>query len=1248
MNSLTIHIFDAVARDQRILRATEDEIEREYISDSGEDSDGSFQHVKSKKHAKHKFQGRQMVIYLFGTTAEGNTVRVEVSGFRPYFFVALPTGITQSAEERIKAQIDETLRGSLKDRATGMKVRVVHKRKLYGFTGNRMYSFLEISVPSLGSFYEVRKQFVDQKVPGGPWEVFESNIDPMLRFFHAQNLQPCGWVSVKGEELEAPEGTMYFMANHEDVTPTVAPEGLVSAPFLHGFWDVECYSHDGEFPLAKQGYRRVAKQLWLHAKTADEAANLMVAAFRGDSDSLVKLPPLKPKASRPREKDIRKSMATEAFQAVWEQRSTVVGKAREECIQSLNDLLDKAFGGVAPIAGDPIIQIGTVKWKSGSTSEKHVFVLGDCAPIEGVTVYAFKTEAELLRSWCAWIVSEGFDVLVGYNIFGFDEKYVWNRLEELGLEQDSMVQDLSRLLDCGVGMDLKETFLSSAALGDNMLYMWTTPGRLRIDLYGHIKRKAQMTSYKLDAVCASFLSGKLSGIEGVGKGRWLLRTKQKGDARLGRFVQVLDEFGEDLTEKAAIVEITKDGLVVESEEDFLALAGEGVKWAVVKDDVSPQEIFRLHRGNAADRARVAAYCVQDCDLVLELYKKLEVFNEAMSMANVCSVPIGYIFTRGQGIKIESLIYKYCREKNQLIQVLPQVSPNGGAEDSYEGAIVLDPEAGFYTEAPVGVCDFASLYPSTIISENISHDMLVWTKDFDLEGRLGKTTTYSREKAEEVAPPGTTYTDIEFDIWRPDPASTLKHPKKIKTGIRLCRFAQLPDEAKGTLPEIVGKLLAARKAKRAEMAKTEDPFKKALLDAEQNAYKITANSLYGQLGSRTFKIRLQDLAASVTAYGRKQILFSKAAIEKFYGPEAGDPRCSAKIVYGDTDSIFVCFNPRDPQTGKPYEGREAIVKTIELTEEAGKFITGALKAPHDFEYDKVFYPFIIFSKKRYVGNKYEDSPDEFKETSMGIVLKRRDNAPLLKLAYGSAIYQLLNHRNVVAATESVKGYVADLMAGKTKFSQLTITKSLSADYAGTPPAHKMLANRIAARDPGNAPASGERIGYVYIKTAIDTGLQGDKIETPAFIQQNKLEIDAKYYIEHQLLKPLSELFSLLVEKMPGYDPRMKGAKDKLAADLLFGESLAACDSSERKEQQKNAQSAKENFIKLLSGKGQAMSPVSVSKSKYKATSSDTKVQVTLQDAFADGYLAKRMMTSKQKTKTAAQKANAKTTNTAESP
>jgi DNA polymerase elongation subunit (family B) len=279
-----------------------------------------------------------------------------------------------------------------------------------------------------------------------------------------------------------------------------------------------------------------------------------------------------------------------------------------------------------------------------------------------------------------------------------------------------------------------------------------------------------------------------------------------------------------------------------------------------------------------------------------------------------------------------------------------------------------------------------------------------------------------------------------------------------------------------------------------------------------------------------------------------------------------------LIVHNTDSLFVCFNPRNPETGERLQGREAIVKTIELTEEAGHFITQALKAPHDFEYDKVFYPFIIFSKKRYVGNKYEESPDEFKETSMGIVLKRRDNAPLLKMIYGGAIDKLLNGRDIAGATAFVQEKVKDLVDGYMKLSQLTITKSLAADYEGTPPAHKMLADRITARDPGNAPASGDRVGFVYIQPSVGqkaSKLQGDRIETPQYIEENGLKADTEYYIEHQLMNPLSQLFGILLENMPGFVEPVKWSSDPdkliaqrelMAGELLFRRGLQRCQSA----------------------------------------------------------------------------------------
>ena len=1136
-------------------------------------------------------------IVLFGSTPEGEAVRLHVKHFEPYFYVELPP--MKSALSIFQSRLKSELAGTAKMlENTDYTLKKTSKLPLYGYSGGKDISLVKIRTKKRRHFYALRNLFLDTngksepifRLAAGeePLKVYDAMLDPMLRWFHMRNIQPCGWIEVDCD-LDEQDGTLVGECDWDEVHPTKGP--MASAPFKTVFWDIECYSKSGDFPMAMKD--------------------------------------------------------------------------------------------------DPIIQIGNVITQQGKETIKIIFVLDSCDPIPGVIVKSYKTEKEMLLGWAKYISEINPDIFVGYNIFGFDDRYIVDRCKRLKLCDDKgdnfidpAFQTLNRLGDkeeYNQKMKMVEKFLSSSALGDNYLYMWNATGRLEIDLYHYIRRSANLPSYKLDSVAEFYLSGKLSSVEKKSDKEWLIKTKQTGDVIPGRYVTILDETGEAMTEKMKVlaVESGKYVTVEPDERDLEDDFAEAVKWAVVKDDCPPQEIFRLHReGGSAGRAYVAKYCIQDCDLVCELYKKLDVFNNSMSMANVCSVPVKYIFTRGQGIKIESLIFKECRERKIVVEVLPsqafakeeqeeeeEEKKEEVVEDSYEGAIVLDPVPGFYSESPIGVCDFASLYPSTIISENISHDSLVWVKDFDLEGKL-VCVSFGSVEDEAKAPPGTRWTDIEFDIKRPDPNDKRKQPEKIKVGVRLCRYAQKPDSdgkpQKHTLPDIVAKLLAARKSKRKEAEQEDDPFRKALLDAEQLAYKLTANSLYGQLGSPTFKVRLQHLAASVTAYGRKQILFAKAAIEQFYGPDAKDPRCSARVIYGDTDSLFVDFGVKNPETGLPLMGTEAVEATMHITEEAGKFISSALKAPHDFEYDKVFDQFIIFSKKRYVGNKYEESATDFKQTSMGIVLKRRDNAPILKTIYGGAIKILLNERNVNKAVNFVKEKTMDMIAGKMSLSQLTITKSLSkykadwikddikqledkiqrakgdeltklriqlgrkkADLASAPPypAHKILADRMAERDPGNAPATGERMGYVYIATP--TGkpvpeLQGDRIETIEFIKKNNLQPDYQYYIEHQLMKPIGQLFGLMVERIEGcpYSSVKDDMRESLAIDLLFHQGL-------------NASKKQSNLDAFLGAKTTLRR--SPRNHKTKETTTSTSKQTSMDTYFAHKMMVEEYDAQKKKAK-----------------
>jgi DNA polymerase elongation subunit (family B) len=1070
------HILDAQTGTIEVNEVSQTEREITFLPDEEGSvvSDEEFIPAYKQRKGDSSFDltNKALVIHLFGTTPEGTSVRVSVTGFEPYFYIELPNG-SRTTQRIFKTELERRTKY-----LTGtFRVDYEEKKRLYGYTANKLFPCMKISARSKEALNKLKRIFLDEESKpifklnkeGNPLDVYESNLEPLIRFFHLKNIAPCGWVEVPGE----PDGEGFLECDWNQVVPIANPP-VPSAPFLIAAWDIECYSNSGDFPVPEK---------------------------------------------------------------------------------------------------DPVIQIGIVLIRAGSQTERHIFVLGSCDPIPGVSVYSYPTEKDMLVGWGEKMVEWNPDILIGYNVFGFDERYMWRRLQQFRLTQNASFQQLSRLADLGEEVKLTEKFLSSAALGDNKLYMWSTHGRLQIDLFHYVKPRVNLTSYKLDAVCSHFMSGKLQSTNtAYALDKWELKTKTTGDVVPGRYVVLLDEIGDVVVDKLLVLEVkAKESVIVQApsgdDAEDMALEAKGaVKWAVVKDDVSPKEIFALHEGSSADRARIASYCIQDCVLVYDLYKKLEVFNNAMAMANTCPVPVSYIFTRGQGIKIESLIFKECAQNNQIIKVLPTPKQSAGSDESYEGAIVLDPIPGFYFDSPIGVADFASLYPSTIESENISYDTLIWAKDYDLNGNF-VSYSFGNSESEKVSELGLRHTIIEFDIKGPHPEDDLKrHPRKINVGIRKCCYAQPVSGEKGTLPTIVRKLLAARKSKRKEAEKEADPFRKALLDAEQLAYKLTANSLYGQLGSSTFKIRLQHLAASVTAYGRKQILTAKAIIERFYGPTAGSKEYCAEITYGDTDSLFVNFNPRNPKTGKRLEGKEALEKSMHLTEEAGKLVTKFLKPPHDFEYDKVFFPFIIFSKKRYVGNKYEESPDSYVQNDMGIALKRRDNAPVVKLIYGGAIRILLTEKNVLKAVDFVKQKTMELVDGKMSLSQLTISKSLRAEYKSVP-AHKMLAQRMAARDPGNAPASGDRIPFVYISPKPgqqEQALQGDRIEHPQYVKEKQLKLDSKYYIEHQLMNPLSQLFSLCVEQMPGFqkgdldDDNSETRRTEIAGELLFREAILKCD------------------------------------------------------------------------------------------
>ena len=435
------------------------------------------------------------------------------------------------------------------------------------------------------------------------------------------------------------------------------------------------------------------------------------------------------------------------------------------------------------------------------------------------------------------------------------------------------------------------------------------------------------------------------------------------------------------------------------------------------------------------------------------------------------------------------------------------------EESYEGAIVLKPKTDIYTEDPIVVLDFSSLYPSEMITSDLSHDRICEDPYW-----LGESGAKHLEEL------GLSYLDRTYDNFEwINPK--IKSKGKRKCGTSTIRFVQYPDGKKGLIPRVLQNLLKSRKDTKKKMESEKDPFKKSLYDGLQLAYKVTANSIYGQIGAKTSKIFKPQIAASTTAGGRARIIHARDFVLREY------PGSSVK--YGDTDSIFMGFILNDKN--EKITDREKIARAIAIGQDVEKRIKVELPGVHVLAYEKVLFPFILISKKRYLALKYEESPDSCKQISMGLVLKRRDNAPILKHCYLGVIDNIVKYKNVPNAIKFVQDEIKKMIDEKFDMNMFVISKTLASYYKDEDSiAHKVLALRMYDRDPGTAPASNERIPYIFIKIKEEPGvdyLNGDRIEHVDYVRQNHLQIDYEKYIESQLVKPISQIFELIVEKLP---------------------------------------------------------------------------------------------------------------------
>lgn len=433
--------------------------------------------------------------------------------------------------------------------------------------------------------------------------------------------------------------------------------------------------------------------------------------------------------------------------------------------------------------------------------------------------------------------------------------------------------------------------------------------------------------------------------------------------------------------------------------------------------------FPKYWKDAEKRAILLKYNRDDVLSTMGLGEKFLPF--AMQLSYITRLPLDQVGVASVGYRLEWFLMYEAYKRGELIpnREEREVSP-------YRGAVVLKPVQGIHEN--IAVLDFTSMYPSIMIKYNVGPDTIV---------------------------PGETCSSSEHYI-----APEVGH----------C-FKKSPP---GFFKDVLTKLIELRKSIRESMKKYfPESYEYRLLDERQRALKILANATYGYMGWAGARWYCRECAEAVTAWGRQLI---KRAIDLAAG-------LGLKVIYGDTDSLFVTYQP------------DKIKAFVELVEKELGF---------EIKVDKV-YSRVFFSeaKKRYAGLMNDGRID-----IVGFEAVRGDWAEIAREVQEKVTEILLKEGSVDKAVEYVRSTISDLAQGRIPLEKLIIWKTLTKpieEYDAEAP-HVNAAKKMMRY--GFKVEVGDKVGYVIVK---GSGKISDRAE-PYMLVKDPKSVDFNYYVDHQIV------------------------------------------------------------------------------------------------------------------------------------
>lgn len=459
------------------------------------------------------------------------------------------------------------------------------------------------------------------------------------------------------------------------------------------------------------------------------------------------------------------------------------------------------------------------------------------------------------------------------------------------------------------------------------------------------------------------------------------------------------------------------------------------------------------------RKELLEFASEKAECILGIFEKMFIY--ASELSKLVGLPLDHIGKAAVGFRIE---WYLIREAHKIGELIPERMEQPYVP--YAGGMVLKPKPGIHEN--VCVLDFKSMYPNIMIEKNISPDTYV--------------------------PPS-----------KPEPDSGVNVAPEVGHKFR--------KEPPGFYKIVLTNLISARDKIRQAMKKADsNSLDYQLLDARQRAVKVITNAAYGYagwIGARWFR---KPVAEATAAWGRSMIMKSVETAKEL----------GLDIVYGDTDSLFIKYDPQKIET---------LVQRIR--EQLGLEIR-----------PEKIYKRILFTeaKKRYCGLLPDGSLD-----NVGLEVVRGDWANVAKITQERVLELILKEKSVEKAVEFVKSLIKDLREHKIPYRDLIIWKTL------TRPVEKYKVNaphveaaRILKRL-GWDLTVGDQVGYVITQ---GSGRLYERVKP--YVLASYGEIDIEYYIKKQIAPAALRILSMFgVKEKDILSSVQKARKPRTLTDFFMG-------------------------------------------------------------------------------------------------